>query len=108
MKIQPLFKGCFYFEKGVSVVYYGEEIGMLDADISYENTMDPWGCNCGPINYVNCSRDPARTPMQWNGAKNAGFSQVRFIKSYQVAPVVSTRILTGVLPKILIGNLYVI
>ena len=55
---------------------------MLDADISYENTMDPWGCNCGPINYVNCSRDPARTPMQWNGAKNAGFSQVRFIKSY--------------------------
>ena len=53
---------------------------MLDADISYENTMDPWGCNCGPINYVNCSRDPARTPMQWNGAKNAGFSQVRLLK----------------------------
>ena len=64
-----------FFEKGVSVVYYGEEIGMVDADISYENTMDPWGCNCGPINYVNCSRDPARTPMQWDGAKNAGFSQ---------------------------------
>ena len=81
-RYDPIFEGCFYFEKGVSVVYYGEEIGMLDADISYENTMDPWGCNCGPINYVNCSRDPARTPMQWNGAKNAGFSQVRFIQSY--------------------------
>ena len=74
----------FFLEKGVSVVYYGEEIGMLDADISYENTMDPWGCNCGPINYVNCSRDPARTPMQWNGAKNAGFSQVRLLKVFKV------------------------
>ena len=57
------------------MVYYGEEIGMVDADISHEATMDPWGGNCGPINYVNCSRDPARTPMQWNSAKNAGFSQ---------------------------------
>ena len=65
------------FFKGISVVYYGEEIGMVDADISYEDTMDPWGCNCGPINYVNCSRDPARTPMQWSENKNAGFSQVR-------------------------------
>ena len=82
MNIKVPINDDFFFEKGVSVVYYGEEIGMLDADISYENTMDPWGCNCGPINYVNCSRDPARTPMQWNGAKNAGFSQVRFIKSY--------------------------
>ena len=59
------------------MVYYGEEIGMVDADISYEDTMDPWGCNCGPINYANCSRDPARTPMQWSQNKNAGFSQVR-------------------------------
>ena len=49
---------------------------MVDADISYEDTMDPWGCNCGPINYVNCSRDPARTPMQWSENKNAGFSHV--------------------------------
>ena len=50
---------------------------MVDADISYEDTMDPWGCNCGPINYVNCSRDPARTPMQWSENRNAGFSHVR-------------------------------
>ena len=67
---------CIVF-KGISVVYYGEEIGMVDADISYEDTMDPWGCNCGPINYVNCSRDPARTPMQWSENRNAGFSHVR-------------------------------
>lgn len=48
---------------------------MVDAEISFQDTQDPWGCNCGPINYVNCSRDPARTPMQWSGsAENAGFS----------------------------------
>ena len=33
------------------------------------------GCNCGPELYQNCSRDPARTPMQWSGSEiNAGFS----------------------------------
>ena len=44
---------------------------MVDTNISYEDTQDPWGCNCGPINYVNCSRDPARTPMQWNSGTRA-------------------------------------
>ena len=63
-----------YFFKGIAVTYYGEEIGMVDTEISFEDTVDPWGCNCGPINYVDCSRDPARTPMQWDLTANAGFS----------------------------------
>ena len=41
---------------GVAKTYYGEEIGMLDADL--KNATDP--------------RDPERTPMQWNKEKNAG------------------------------------
>lgn len=47
---------------------------MTDANITYEDTVDPWGCNCGPDKYKECSRDPSRTPMQWSGGKNAGFS----------------------------------
>jgi glycosidase len=42
---------------GTPFIYYGEEIGMADApDIV--------------VDY----RDRARAPMQWNGAKNAGFT----------------------------------
>ena len=35
------------------------------------------GCSCGPDEYLNeyCSRDPERTPMQWNAQdQNAGFT----------------------------------
>lgn len=62
---------------GVAVTYQGEEIGMINTEISYEDTVDPAGCNCGPdhFNDPQCSRDPERTPMQWSGTeKNAGFS----------------------------------
>uniref|UniRef100_A0A0C9QUV0 MAL1_1 protein n=1 Tax=Fopius arisanus TaxID=64838 RepID=A0A0C9QUV0_9HYME len=58
---------------GVAVTYYGEEIGMIDkTDISYEDTQDPAGCNAGREKYKEKSRDPVRTPMQWNDDINAG------------------------------------
>nr|XP_012224668.1 PREDICTED: maltase 1-like [Linepithema humile] len=60
---------------GVAVTYYGEEIGMVDkSDISWEDTQDPQGCNAGRDKYAARSRDPARTPFQWNNKQNAGFS----------------------------------
>lgn len=41
--------------------------------MSWEDTVDPSGCNTDdPINYWQASRDPARTPFQWNSEKNAG------------------------------------
>lgn len=60
---------------GIAVTYYGEEIGMVDKkDISWEDTQDPQACNAGKDKYQSRSRDPNRTPFQWNGGKNAGFS----------------------------------
>ena len=59
---------------GVSVTYQGEEIGMINTNITWEDTLDPAGLACGPQGYQQCSRDPERTPMQWSGQTNAGFS----------------------------------
>lgn len=61
---------------GVAVTYYGEEIGMTDkSDISWEDTQDPQGCNAGRDKYASRSRDPCRTPFQWNDEVNAGVKQ---------------------------------
>mgnify|MGYP003623941527 CR=1 FL=1 len=57
---------------GTPVTYYGEEIGMENTEISYNNTKDPYGINSGPKHYKLFSRDPERTPMQWSAGKNAG------------------------------------
>lgn len=59
---------------GSVVTYYGEEIGMVDNEISWEDTVDPWGCNAGPDRYHLFSRDPERTPMQWSSEDGAGFT----------------------------------
>ncbi|GAB1869739.1 alpha-glucosidase [Camponotus japonicus] len=61
---------------GIAVTYNGEEIGMLDKrDISWEDTQDPQACNAGKDKYRSLSRDPNRTPFQWDATKNAGFSK---------------------------------
>ena len=64
---------------GVSVTYYGEEIGMTDAYISWKDTVDPEGCRAGKANYLSSSRDPERTPFQWNDSVAAGKFSTIFI-----------------------------
>ncbi|KAL0894367.1 hypothetical protein ABMA27_012990 [Loxostege sticticalis] len=60
---------------GVAVTYQGEEIGMKDGYISWEDTKDVSACNQGnPDNYLEYSRDPARTPYHWDSSTSAGFS----------------------------------
>ncbi|XP_053687182.1 maltase A3-like [Sabethes cyaneus] len=59
---------------GVSVTYQGEEIGMTDVEIMWEQTVDPAGCNEGRENYAAKSRDPVRTPFQWDDSRLAGFT----------------------------------
>lgn len=59
---------------GIAVVYNGDEIGMTDVRLSYEQTLDPRGCNVGPDLYHLYSRDPPRSPYQWDNTTSAGFS----------------------------------
>ncbi|XP_049871092.1 maltase A1-like [Pectinophora gossypiella] len=60
---------------GVAVTYQGEEIGMRDGFVSWEDTVDVNAINQGnEDNYLEFSRDPCRTPYHWNNSTNAGFS----------------------------------
>ncbi|WP_266367121.1 alpha-amylase family glycosyl hydrolase [Tellurirhabdus rosea] len=57
--------------RGTPTVYYGDEIGMRDVPIPFEEVQDPQGLNMPDL---NLSRDPSRTPMQWDDSENAGFT----------------------------------
>jgi len=57
---------------GISITYYGEEINMDYTFVTWEQTQDPQGCNAGPDFYQRFSRDPERTPFQWNSEPFAG------------------------------------
>lgn len=59
---------------GCSITYQGEELGMLDGYVSWEDTVDPQACNGYEANYMDNSRDPARTPMHWSDETMAGFT----------------------------------
>lgn len=47
---------------------------MNDVHISWEDTVDPQACRTNPEDYHEHSRDKVRTPFQWDGSQNAGFS----------------------------------
>lgn len=59
---------------GIAVIYNGDEIGMVDRFFTYNETVDPAGRNAGPERYQLKSRDPERTPYQWDDTISAGFS----------------------------------
>ena len=54
--------------RGTPTCYYGDELGMQDVPIPRELMHDPKGKD-NPEH----SRDPQRTPMQWDNSANAGF-----------------------------------
>lgn len=51
---------------------------MIDyRNLTFEQTKDPQGINAGPDDYMWASRDPERTPFQWDSSENAGFSELK-------------------------------
>ena len=58
--------------RGTVFVYQGEELGLAESDIRFEQLQDPYGKAHWPRNK---GRDGCRTPMPWlREAPNAGFS----------------------------------
>jgi alpha-glucosidase len=62
--------------RGTPFLYYGEEIGMVDVDIPREEIVDPPALIAGP-DFPWYDRSRCRTPMQWDGGPNAGFTAGR-------------------------------
>jgi oligo-1,6-glucosidase/alpha-glucosidase len=67
--------------RAVPCIYYGEEIGMTDGKIPFEQALDPIPHKFGFVPWVvfdglgiTINRDEVRTPMQWDASVNAGFS----------------------------------
>jgi len=54
--------------RGTPTCYYGDELGIQDVPVPPEQVYDPQGKG-NPEH----SRDPARSPMQWDSGPNAGF-----------------------------------
>jgi alpha-glucosidase len=60
--------------RGTPFMYYGEEIGMRNIPVKRSEIMDPPGRKYWPL-YKG--RDVCRSPMQWDAAPNAGFTNGR-------------------------------
>lgn len=68
----PLLTALLTSLRGSSCFYQGEELGLPEAEIAYEDLQDPFGIRFWP---EFKGRDGCRTPMPWNVSEaNAGFS----------------------------------
>ncbi|WP_234124617.1 glycoside hydrolase family 13 protein [Clostridium hydrogenum] len=81
---------CLHMQQGTPYIYQGEEIGMTNVSFEdikdyrdigainhYKEEVEIKGKNKDDfMNYLHeLSRDNARTPMQWSGSENAGFTK---------------------------------
>ena len=67
--------------RGVPCLYYGEEIGMTNLTLPFDTALDPVPHKFKFVPRfvfnllgLTINRDEVRTPMQWDGTRNAGFS----------------------------------
>lgn len=86
---KKLLAGIYFMLRGIPFIYQGQEIGMENTVISsisdvddistldeYQVALDAGLSKEEALEKVAVfSRDNARTPMQWSGEKNAGFTE---------------------------------
>lgn len=61
--------------RGSVCLYQGEELGLPEADVAFEDLQDPYGIEFWP---EFKGRDGCRTPMAWTASnRNGGFSEGR-------------------------------
>ncbi|MFB9993994.1 alpha-amylase family glycosyl hydrolase [Deinococcus oregonensis] len=74
--------------RGTPTVYYGDELGMENVAIPFEQMVDPAGLQQPDV--PSASRDPERTPMQWEAGANAGFAPAGVTPWLPLAPDADT------------------
>jgi alpha-glucosidase len=57
---------------GTPIFYAGEELGMAGGAINTEPVLDPFE---RLVPGYGLNRDPERSPMQWDGSRNSGFTR---------------------------------
>ena len=72
---QRLFITLMMCLRGSACIYQGEELGLPEADVAFEDLQDPYGIEFWP---EFKGRDGCRTPMVWDKSnQNGGFSTGR-------------------------------
>lgn len=57
---------------GTAISYMGDELAMEDTKIRWTQTDDTYAKKFGIKKFESVSRDPERTPFQWNSGQHAG------------------------------------
>ncbi|PZO87280.1 MAG: alpha-glucosidase [Micavibrio aeruginosavorus] len=71
-RIAKLLPALLASQRGSSFLYQGEELGLPDTVVAYDDIQDPWGIYLYPKWQ---GRDGCRTPMPWNAdSRHLGFS----------------------------------
>ncbi|RFB78729.1 alpha-glucosidase family protein [Methylovirgula sp. 4M-Z18] len=73
-KAAPLLLALLVSLRGTACIYQGEELGLTEAQLAFEDLRDPYGIAFWP---EMPSRDGCRTPMPWENSAGAGFSTAK-------------------------------